>query len=370
MAEQQAAVAEQQAALAEKNLEDTKALLAIGAASQMEVDQAQTTASQARMAADQARTGVDQAKLGLEQADLQLNQLRAQLEQTQAQLVSSRAQIDQSRAQLTSSRAQVTQAKAQLVSSRAQIDQSKFQLSQLELQRDNAKVSVTQLENTRNSTLAQMEAGIESARSNVQQMENVLEDVDENGNVIAPIDGILVTFNATENNYIATTMPIAVIDGEGQMKITTSVSEALVPKLSTGDIADIYITSLNLSFTAPIRSVERAASAQTSLYTVTLSVPEGTEGLLAGMFADVTFHTDQVDNAIVIPSEAILTSGSTEYVYTVVGSTAHYVEIVTGLTGTGVTEVLAGLNGGEALITVGQSYVKDGDPVRIVGGTA
>ena len=168
----------------------------------------------------------------------------------------------------------------------------------------------------------------------------------------------------------ATTMPLAVIDGEGQMKITTSVSEALVPKLSTGDIADVSITALQRSFSAPIRSVERAASAQNSLYTVTLSVPEGTEGLLAGMFADVTFHTDQVDNAIVIPSEAILTSGSTEYVYIVVSNTARYVEIVTGLTGTGVTEVLSGLNGGEALITVGQSYVKDGDPVRIVGGAA
>ena len=166
-------------------------------------------------------------------------------------------------------------------------------------------------------------------------------------------------------------MPLAVIEGEGDMKITTSVSEALVPKLSPGDSADVYISALERSFTASIRSVERAANSQTRLYTVTLSLPLNADlsGLLAGMSADVTFHTDQVDNAIVIPSEAILTSGSTQYVFIADGEIARYVPVQTGLTGSGVTEILSGLNGGERLIVVGQSYVHDGDFIRVVGGT-
>ena len=32
-------------------------------------------------------------------------------------------------------------------------------------------------------------------------------------------------------------------------------------------------------------------------------------GLLSGMFADVTFHTDTSADTIVVPSEAILTNG-------------------------------------------------------------
>ena len=86
------------------------------------------------------------------------------------------------------------------------------------------------------------------------------------------------------------------------------------------------------------------------------------------MFADVTFHTDVNDNAVVIPTEAILTSGSTQYVYVVEDDTAKYVEIETGLTGTGVTQVTSGLSMGQQLVTVGQSYLHDGDAVRIVSG--
>lgn len=41
-------------------------------------------------------------------------------------------------------------------------------------------------------------------------------------------------------------------------------------------------------------------------------------------------------------------------------------EVTTGLTGSGVTEILSGLSAGEQLVTVGQAYLSDGAPVRIV----
>ena len=48
---------------------------------------------------------------------------------------------------------------------------------------------------------------------------------------------------------------------------------------------------------------------------------------------------------------------------------ARYVEVTAGLTGNGVTEILTGLTAGQQLVTVGQAYLNDGDPVRIVSGT-
>ena len=84
------------------------------------------------------------------------------------------------------------------------------------------------------------------------------------------------------------------------------------------------------------------------------------------MFADVTCHTDVSENAIVVPTEAILTSNDIQYVYVVENDTAKYVEVTTGLTGSGVTEVLSGLTEGQQLVTVGQAYLADGDPVRVV----
>ena len=236
--------------------------------------------------------------------------------------------------------------------------------SQVEI--DQAELQLKSAIATRNSTLSQLEAWMQSAKSNVEQLSTALENVDSKGNVIAPISGTLVTMNAVENSFVSTSMPVAVIDGADQMKVVVSVSETLVPKLAAGDTADVYISSIDQSFTATIRSVERAANVQTKLYTVTLGIPADVTGLLSGMFADVTFHTDVSENTIVVPTEAILTSNDVQYVYVVENDTARYVEVTTGLTGSGVTEITSGLTAGEQLVTVGQAYLADGDPVRIV----
>lgn len=238
--------------------------------------------------------------------------------------------------------------------------------SQLEV--DQAELNYSNAVAGRNAALTQLESSIQSAKSGLEQLDTALENVDANGNVIAPMAGTLATMNAVENSFISNSMPLAVIDGPDQMKVTVSVSEALVPKISIGSQADVYVSAVDESFSAVIRSVEQAANVQTRLYTVTLTVPADTGGLLSGMFADVTFFTDVSQNTVVIPTEAILTSGGVQYVYVVEDGTARYVEISTGLTGNGVTEVTSGLSAGQQLVTVGQAYLHEGDSVRVVSG--
>lgn len=70
-----------------------------------------------------------------------------------------------------------------------------------------------------------------------------------------------------------------------------------------------------------------------------------------------------------VPTESILTSGSTQYVYVVQDdNTAKYIEVTTASPGNGVTEVTSGLSAGQQLVTVGQSYLSDGAAVRVVSG--
>ena len=233
---------------------------------------------------------------------------------------------------------------------------------------DQAELTLMGAKNQRETALSQLEAGMQSYKSNVQQLDQVLQDVDSKGNVIAPVSGTLVSLSATENGYVSASMPVAVINGAEQMKITVSVSEALVPKLAIGDQADVAVSAAGVQFSGTVRSVEKAANVQTQLYTVTLSVPGEVTGLLTGMFAEVTFHTDQADGVITVPSQAILTSGSKSYVFVVEDGKARYVEVTQGLMGSGVTQITSGLTAGQELVTVGQSYLTDGDPVRVVSG--
>lgn len=233
---------------------------------------------------------------------------------------------------------------------------------------DSAELNLMTAQATKTSTLAQLEASMQSYKSNVEQLAAVLENVDSAGNVIAPVSGTVVTLNAAEGGFVSASMPVAVIDGVDTMKVEVSVSESLVPKLNQGDEVDVSISALGVDTVGTIRSIQKSANAQTKLYTVTVGFEEDIEGLLAGMFADVSFRTETSENAVVIPSQAILTSNNVSYVFVVENDTARYQQVETGLSGNGVTEITSGLEEGQQLVTVGQDYLSDGDAVRIVSG--
>lgn len=243
--------------------------------------------------------------------------------------------------------------------------------SQLEIEQ--AELSLQSAQAQRTSTLAQLEAGMQSYKSNVEQLSAVLENVDSRGNVIAPISGTILSLNAAEGGYVSPSAPVAVIDGVDRLEVAVSVSEALVPKLAAGDEVDVAISALGTHLVGSIKKIESSANMQTKLYNVTIAIQEDVAGLMSGMFADVSFRTNTSVDAIVIPTEAILTSNGTQYVFVVDGfsggsGTARYAAVETGLTGNGVTEITSGLKGGDMLVIVGQAYLSDGDAVRIVSG--
>ena len=240
--------------------------------------------------------------------------------------------------------------------SQAEIDQAELQLQ--------SKIA------QRNSTLSQLEAGMQSYKSNLEQISSSLENIDSRGNIVSPASGTILSLNAVKGGYVSTAAPVAVIDGVDQLKLVVQVSEALMPKLTVGDMASVTVSATDQSFESAIRSIDRAANPQTRLYAVTLALPPEAEGLASGMFADVTFHTDVSEDAVVVPAEAVLTRGDVQYVFIIENGAAKYVEVTTGLTGNGKTEVLTGLEAGQTLVTVGQAYLNDGDAVRIVSGAS
>ena len=83
----------------------------------------------------------------------------------------------------------------------------------------------------------------------------------------------------------------------------------------------------------------------------------------------MVFFTDTQNDAVVIPTESILTGSDSQYVFTLDSENiAHRVDVETGLVGDGVTEVTSGLYGGETLVKVGQFYLSEGASARVVLG--
>ena len=237
--------------------------------------------------------------------------------------------------------------------------------SQVEV--DAAKLNLDAAKVSRDSSLSQLDMAVKNAKLNMDQLNDTLKNVDSSGAVRAPISGTVSSLSLANGGYVSAGMPVAVIDSNNDRKVSIAVSETLVSKLKVGDSTTVNLGALNHNFEGSIMDIAQSASPTNRLYTVNIAIPSTIEGLLSGMFADVTLYTDSRDGTIIIPTEAILVRSEGSYVAVLEeGNLAHLITVETGLVGEGVTEILSGLTGGETLVTVGQSYLSEGDLARIV----
>ncbi len=223
---------------------------------------------------------------------------------------------------------------------------------------EQTELGLLQAKTNRDTTLAQMGA------------DDVLE-VLSNPAVKAPITGTVTSISVTPGVITSNTGVAAVISEIGRPQVVVNVSEQLVNGIHVGDSVEVEISALrNKPFTGVVSTVSSAISQSSALYPVHIDLPEGIEAAAIGMFAKATFRTDARYRAVLIPTEAILNNGTEQYVFVVEDGEAYRVTVTTGLVGEKQTEILSGLEGGETLVTRGQSYLSDGAPVRITGGAA
>ena len=124
--------------------------------------------------------------------------------------------------------------------------------SQVEV--DSAELQYLSAAAQRDSTLAQLEAGVQNAKSGYEQLALAMENIDSQGNVIAPADGVLASLTASEGSLVSPNYAVAVIDGAEQMKVSVMVSEALVPKIAIGDTVKVNVNAADASFDGTVRS--------------------------------------------------------------------------------------------------------------------
>ncbi len=230
-----------------------------------------------------------------------------------------------------------------------------------EVEVENAQLQYLSVKLQRDSAVASLGAGMSYAGATV-------EFSDAAGTVVASESGTVTVLNAVAGEYATAESPFVTIQGSEHSYVSVSVSESLKPLLSVGDPVHVRVSSIDQEFEGSIRTIDASASAQTKLYAVTVSIPEDVQGISSGMFADVTFYTDTAVSAIAVPSECVLTGEDGSYVYVVQDGAARRTSVVTGMTTGGLTEILSGLAAGDMVVTVGQTYLSDGEAVRIVSG--
>lgn len=243
-----------------------------------------------------------------------------------------------------------------------ELDNVNFALQQTKISAETAikqaELSLTSTKNSAESTLTSLENGIKDSW-----------EVIDKTNAKSTINGTVTSVNVKKGAFASPQVASVVVSNGKKQQVLVSVSETLKPNINVGDEVLVVISAIsNEPLKATVDSISPTPSAMTSLYDVYINIDEEIATSL-GMFAEVTFRTNRKDNAISVPTQAILTNGEAKYVYITEDEvTAKKILVETGIVGVTNTEITSGLNEGDKLIVKGQSYLSDASSIRIVEG--
>lgn len=141
------------------------------------------------------------------------------------------------------------------------------------------------------------------------------------------------------------------LDPDEKMSVTVTVDETDILSLAVGQEVNVTVSSLeDQVFTGAVSQVDTSGTGGS--YTAKIELPKE-KGMLYGMTADVDVTIEGVENALLVPSDAIRKTSSTSYVYTSydeeTDTLGGMVEVTVGLTNGTQTEITSGLKAGDTV---------------------
>lgn len=183
----------------------------------------------------------------------------------------------------------------------------------------------------------------------------------------APFAGVVASRNVRLGQTLQPGTAAFRVTNATPLKAQVFVPERELRRLRKGQPAAIQVDALTgRSFPARVTLVSPTVDAQTATFKVTVEVDDPGAELKPGMFARVGIVFDRRPDALQIPRVALLDAEGAPSLFVVEDGVARQRSVRTGLADAGRIEILEGLQGGEQVVVVGQSGLKDGNPVRVV----
>ena len=220
------------------------------------------------------------------------------------------------------------------------------------------------------STLLSLSGGAESAgydalleqRAELEDELSQLIAIYREGGVYSGLSGTVKAVNAVDEDDEDSssedetdTEQYFSISPDATMSISVSVDESEILSVSVGQSAEVTIDSIDgESFTGTVTEIDRAGTSSSGVttYTAVISI-EKTDAMLAGMSASATIKIDGVENALLIPVDALNRTSSGYYVYTECdeesGTLGGMVEVTAGISNSVYAEITSGLSEGDTV---------------------
>ena len=238
---------------------------------------------------------------------------------------------------------------------------------------EDSKVALTQAQSAydlavKESEVAAAKGTLNAARGKTQSAEAQLSYT----RITSPIDGVV-----TDRPFYVGETPAAGTSVLTVMDLSSVVARAYLSpeqaaRLHVGDEATLLASAGGKEIPAKVTTVSPAVDPNTTTVQVWVEAKNPGEKLQAGATVTVSIVARTIKNALVVPSEAILTAPDGTASVMLIGKDgkAHQTAVKTGIKDDDDVQVLSGVNAGDQVVTTGAYGLPDGAKVTVTKAPA
>ncbi|WP_169577418.1 efflux RND transporter periplasmic adaptor subunit [Sinimarinibacterium sp. CAU 1509] len=178
-------------------------------------------------------------------------------------------------------------------------------------------------------------------------------------NLVSPIDGVVLDISAHEGKQIGPGMPLMRVADLSQVWIIAQVPESQSAWVTAGRPAEARLAAMpGEVFEGRVDYVYPSVDAATRTLSMRLVFDNPQQRLKPGMFADVALFGGARRDVMMIPSEALIRTGTRNTVI-VADDEQHFrpVSVEAGPERNGMTVILSGLDEGQRVVVSGQFLI-------------
>jgi Cu(I)/Ag(I) efflux system membrane fusion protein len=174
--------------------------------------------------------------------------------------------------------------------------------------------------------------------------------------VTAPAGGVVAELGAREGMAVAPGALLFRINGLSTVWVNADVPENAAATVRTGDAVEARVPALPGSvFRGKVGAVLPQVDAVTRTLKARIELANTGGELVPGMFATITFASRREPDVLLIPSEALIRTGTRSVVVLARdGGTFRPVDVEPGRESNGLTEIRKGLAAGQKIVLSGQ----------------
>jgi membrane fusion protein, multidrug efflux system len=181
----------------------------------------------------------------------------------------------------------------------------------------------------------------------------------------APFSGKVGFRNVSMGAYITPATVITTVRQINQLKLQFSIPEKYASKIVMGQLIPFSVAGSNQKFLAKVYATESTVSETTSGLNIRCLVQQSNQALVAGGFAKVDIDFARNDNAILIPSQAVLPQARGKKAVIYRDGTAVFADIQTGVRDSANVEIISGLKAGDTIIISGLLGIRPEAKVKL-----